>query len=65
MHFEQLSAYEHKSKLTQATSLGKHLWSQYLQAGKGYDQIHIHFPSSSEACVSLGEAGRVFVFLIT
>lgn len=49
MHFEQLSVHECKDKLTQASSLGKHLWSQYLRAGKGYGQMHVPFPPSSEA----------------
>lgn len=55
--FEQLFVREYKEKLTQASSLGKHLWSQYLRAGKGYVQIHIPFPPSSDRaqCLSCWE----------
>lgn len=61
--FEQLSVREYKEELTQASSLVKHLWSQYLRAGKGYVQIHTPFPPSSDraqCCV----AGRGFAPLI-
>lgn len=31
---------------------GKYPWSQYLQAGKGYVQIHIPFPHPGSACAT-------------